>query len=181
MRTLAAALVVAALVHSTMNAEESPRLPDPATILVPDLSESSRPEVVRGGTKYFFFHREGVTFEEAHADFSECFLFLQPNDWESVHINRFVPWESQPGRGRDVLSNPYGLVGIAIAAMVEGSLQHGDYQAKMRACMEPRGYVRRGVAKDIWRRVTGQPPEQSIAILSKIASGPAFGTKVTGQ
>lgn len=153
-------------------------LPDPAAVVVPDLSGSSRPEVIREGAKYFFFRQEGVTFEQAHADLSECFLFLQPGSWESVNIDRFVPWDSRAGRKTVTTHSPYGLVGVAIAAAVEGPLEHRDYQAKLRSCMEPRGYARYGVPADVWKRVRDLPPEQSIAVLAKIASGPAFGTKV---
>lgn len=108
-------------------------------------------------------------------------MFLQPNSWESVHINRFVPWDSRPGRRTVSASNQYGLVGTLIAVAVEGTLQHRDYQAKMRSCMEPRGYVRYGVAEAIWKRVTRLPQDQAIAVLAKIASGPAFGKQVPNK
>jgi hypothetical protein len=51
----------------------------------------------------------------------------------------------------------------------------------MRVCMETRGYTRYGVAEAIWKRVTGLPPEQSIAVQAKIASGPAFGKPVANK
>jgi hypothetical protein len=181
MKKLVIAIVVASLLRPESQAEEAPRLPDPATILVPDLSRSGTPEVVREGSKYFFFHKEGVGFEKAHADLSDCFRFLQPSSWESVHMNRFVPWVSSPGRRTVPVGNPYGLVGAILAGAVEGSLNHRDYQAKMRSCMEPRGYIRYGVAQDVWKRVTDLPPDQSIAILAKIASGPGFGKPVPNQ
>ncbi len=181
MRTLAAAVIVAASLYPASHAQDAPPLPDPAAIVVPDLSGSGRPEVVREGSKYFFFHQEGVGFEKAHADLSECFLFLQPTSWESAKMNRFVPWDSKPGRKTTFASNPYGLVGAILVGAVEGSLNHRDYQAKMRSCMEPRGYIRYGVAEGIWKRVTGLPQDEAIAVLAKIASGPAFGKQVPNQ
>lgn len=181
MRKLAAALIVAASLQPAMHAENAPPLPDPATIVVPDLSGSGKPEVIREGWKYFFFHQEGVAFEKAHADLADCFRFLQPSSWQSVHLNRFVPWVSTPGRKTVAASNPYGLVGTIIAGAVEGSLNHRDYQAKMRSCMEPRGYIRYGVAESIWKRVTDLPPDESIAVQAKIASGSAFGKQVPNK
>lgn len=182
MTKFAAALIFAASLQSASFAQEAPPLPDPAAIVVPDLSGSMRPDVIRNGAKYFFFHREGVTFTTAHADLAECFLYLQPSSWESVSLNRFVPWDTRPGRKTTFSSNPYGLVGALIVGAVEGTLNHRDYQAKMRSCcMEPRGYVRYGVPEDIWKRVTALPEEQAIAVLAKIASGPAFGKQVPNQ
>jgi len=173
---LAAAVVVAAFLQPSLHAGDPPPLPDPATVVVPDL-----PGSVRDGAKYFFFHQQGVSFEKAHADLSECFLFLQPSSWESVHINRFVPWDSRPGRRTLPSRNPYGLVGEILVGAVDGSLNHRDYQAKLRSCMEPRGYSRYGVAEEIWERVTALPQDQSIAVQAKIASGPAFGKQVPNK
>ncbi len=65
-----------------------------------------------------------------------------------------------------------------MGAMVEGTLTRRDYQAKMRRCMEPRGYTRYGVAEKIWEDVTSLPQEQATAIQAKIASSPSFGGKV---
>lgn len=178
MRTLAAIFIVAASLQAAAYAQNPPALPDPSATVVPDLSGSGKPEVIRDGEKYFFFHRDGVTFETAREDLSDCSRFLQPASWQTVSINRFVPWVSKPGRRTLPSSNPYGLVGTAIAWAVEGTLTHRDYQAKLRACMEPRGYTRYGVAEAVWKRVTALPPDESIAVQAKIASGPSFGKPV---
>lgn len=181
MRKIAVAAVAASLavsVHSPSAAQAVPALPDPATITVPDLSGSADPAVVSNGWKYFFFRRDGVGFAEAHADFTDCFRFLGANDWSTVKLGRFVPWDSNPGKKGEYMPNPYGLVGSLIGAMIEGTLVRRDLQAKMRRCMEPRGYTRYGVAEEIWEKVTALPRDQSIAVLAKIASGPGFGGKV---
>lgn len=181
MRNLAiAAAATAALWNGAAMAQTASALPDPATVTLPDLSHSGDPEVVANGWKYFFFQREGVTFEEAHGDLTDCFRFLPPNGWETVRLNRFVPWSGKTGR-KDVYSNAYGLTGALILAMVEGTLVRRDYQAKMRRCMETRGYTRYGVAEEIWENVTALPPAQSVAVQAKIASGPSFGGKVPSK
>ena len=175
---IVAAIVFAASASSVAEAQDAPALPDPATITVPDLSHSSDPEVVSNGWKYFFFQREGVSFAEAHADFTDCFRFLSPNDWSSIKLDRFAPWNGTPGRKSEYIPSPYGLVGALISGMIEGTLIRRELQAKMRRCMEPRGYTRYGVAEEVWERVTALPREQSIAVLARIASGPSFGGKV---
>lgn len=154
--------------------------PDPASITVPDLSHSGEPNVVANGWKYFFFHKEGVTFTQAHGDISECFGFLRKSNWYDVMLPRFVPWRRPNPAIRKATYEPgyYGLVGDLIAGMVEGTLVRRDLQSKMRRCMETRGYSRYGVAEEVWENVIALPPEQAIAIEAKIASGPNFGGKV---
>ncbi|MDQ3282618.1 MAG: hypothetical protein M3Q69_14550 [Acidobacteriota bacterium] len=181
MSKLAAAVIFAATLHPALLAQDAPALPDPAGIVVPDLSGSSSPAVIAGGGKYFFFHQDGVSFEQAHADFTECSLFVQPSSWESVNMNRFVPWFSKGDRRTVHAANPYGLIGVALVAAVEGGLSRRDQQAKMRVCMETRGYSRYGVAEAIWNRVTSLPPDESLAVQAKIASGPSFGKQVPNQ
>ncbi|RYD50079.1 MAG: hypothetical protein EOP60_12585 [Sphingomonadales bacterium] len=178
MRILAFAALLAVGVPWTAVAQNAPGVPDPATVTVPDLSGSAAPEVVANGWKYFFFQREGVGFAEAHADLADCFRFLAPNDWGTVKLGRFVPWESRTGVKASYNPNPYGLVGALMLAMVEGTLVRRDYQAKMRRCMETRGYTRYGVSEEVWENVTNLPKDQSIAVQAKIASGPSFGGKV---
>ncbi len=175
-KSVLVALMVGTL-HCAAQAQTLP-VPDPATIITPDLSGSADPAVVSEGWKYFFFQRDGVSFEEAHADFADCHRFLQPNDWTTVKLNRFVPWNGTPGKKSENLPNPYGLVGALIGGMIEGTLVRRDYQAKMRRCMEPRGYTRYGVAEEIWERVSKLPLDQWVAVQAKIASSPAFGGKV---
>ncbi|MFS2109106.1 hypothetical protein ACCC88_05430 [Sphingomonas sp. Sphisp140] len=178
MRNLAiAAMAAASLWHGAAMAQTAPTLPDPATITVPDLSHSGDPEVVANGWKYFFFQREGVSFAEAHADLSDCYRFLQSNGWESVQLNRFVPWSGKTGR-KHVYSNDYGLTGVLIMSLIEGTLARRQRQARMLRCMGTRGYVRYSVPEEIWENVIALPPAESIAVQAKIASGPNFGGKV---
>ena len=182
MRNLAiAAMAAASLWHGAAMAQTAPTLPDPATITVPDLSHSGDPEVVANGWKYFFFQREGVSFAEAHADLSDCYRLLASGNWGSIKLDRFIPWESKAGRKPYNTPFTFGLVGVVLMELAEGSLVRRDRQASMRRCMETRDYVRYGVAEEVWENVTDLPPEKSIAIQAKIASGPSFGGKVPAK
>lgn len=170
--------LVAALAAAPANAQTVPA--DPAGIAVPDLSGSDAPAVVENGWKYFFYHRENTSFAEAYGDIADCYRFLAPAGWANVAIPRFIPWvERVPGeRAATGYFEHSGLVGLVIGGMIEGTLTRRDRQAKMRRCMEPRGYTRYGVAEEIWENVAELPPEQGIAVQAKIASGPAWGGKV---
>lgn len=178
MRKLALGLVLASSWVSFARAQDIAAPPDPDSVAVPDLSQSASPAVVEEGWKYFFFRKPGVTYREAYGDFADCFRFLQPSNWQSVSMTRFVPWESKAGRNTRPPAYSYGLVGALLGSMVEGTLNRRDYQARMRACMEPRGYVRYGVPQSIWDDVSHRPLEQWAAAQAKIASGPDFGGTV---
>lgn len=153
-------------------------LPDPASFKAPDLSGSDAPEVVANGWKYFVFRKDGVSFQDAHADVSECFRFLQPIGWANVMLPRFVPWRRQTATRTIETINPYGLVGDLMLAAIEGTLVRRDRQSRMRRCMETRDYVRYGIAEETWENIMAQPPEQAIGIMAVIAAGPDFGGKV---
>lgn len=178
MRKLTLALAGSALqlCASAAFAQDVP--PDPAAVTVPDLSQSASPAVVEEGWKYFFFRKEGVKFAEAYGDFNDCFRFQQQSNWLSVSMTRFVPWESKVGREAHTPAYNYGMVGALIGSMIEGTLTRRDYQARMRACMEPRGYIRYSVPQSIWEEVSRLPREQWAGVQAKIASGPDFGGKV---
>lgn len=165
---------------------KSAALPDPATIVVPDLSGSGSAEVVENGWKYFFFRQDGVSFADAHADLAFCYRYMGNSNWGTVGMPRFVPWQEAPvDRTKDInapVNSNYGLLGYAVGAvisgMIEGTLVRRDRQSKMRRCMETRGYVRYGVAEEIWENVIAMEPADAIAVQAKIASGPDFGGKV---
>lgn len=176
---LAVAMAAVGFSIAAAHAQDTPSLPDPASITVPDLSNSSDPVVLENGWKYFFFHRRDTSFAEAHADITDCYRFLSPASWANVKLPRFVPWDDRAAVTFDSSRTwNYGLVGELIGGMVEGTLMRRDRQSKMRLCMETRGYTRFGVAEEIWENVIAKPPEEAIAIQAKLASGPLWNGKV---
>jgi hypothetical protein len=155
-------------------------LPDPVSVSVPDLSGSADEAVVKNGWKYFLYHRPATSFADAYADIADCTRYLAPAAWSDVGLPRFIPWVETPATRRDkrgYINNQYGVVGVVIGGMVEGTLVRRDRQSKMRRCMEPRGYTRYGVAETVWENITAMPPERAIAVQAKIASGPLWGGK----
>jgi hypothetical protein len=134
-------------------------LPDPATINVPDLSSAKNPKIAKQGWKYFVFHKAGVSFEEAYADFAECYTFL-PTFSGGGELPKFIPWGQSEDPDTQELANNggnFGVVGVAIGALIEGPLRRRAYQS---------------LDKDIWEQISGSYSLESIAIKAKIASGP---------
>jgi hypothetical protein len=85
----------------------------------------------------------------------------------------FVPWQRGDAT-RPVTYNGgnYGLVGLAIAAMIAGPLERSIRQTRMFRCMVPRGYARYRVTEDMWKHIYQAEPGEAIAALARIASGP---------
>lgn len=164
------------LFSSIAFAQDKEALPVLETISVPDLSQSNTPEVVKNGWKFFFFHKSAVSFSDAYADFTDCYRFLAPSGYADVTDSSFVPWREESIRKDRVVSNGYTPIGGVIMKVfnIEGSLARGDRQAKMRRCMEPRGYKRYGVSKDIWENMAAMGEGEAIAMQAKIASDPLF-------
>jgi hypothetical protein len=164
------------LCSSVAFAQEKDDLQASSISVIPDLSGSRMPSVVKDGWKFFFFHRSGVSFADAHADFSDCYRFIAPSGYVDVIESSFVPWREESTRRDRAVRNGYAPLGGVIMKVfnLEDSLAQGDRQAKMRRCMEPRGYKRYGVAKGIWEKMANMQVEEAISMQAKIASGPLF-------
>ena len=68
--------------------------------------------------------------------------------------------------------NPYGLIGAGIGALVAGPIERRARQARLRRCMEPRGYVRYPLAERIWEQLVDDYSPGSIAAQALAAAGP---------
>src|SRR5687768_5924986 len=55
---------------------QAPTPPDPATLTLPSLETGNDREVIENGWKHFYFHKTGVSYEQAYADFADCYRFL---------------------------------------------------------------------------------------------------------
>ncbi|MDF7774362.1 hypothetical protein P1X14_03815 [Sphingomonas sp. AOB5] len=149
--------------------EAAPSL-DPATITIPDLSGGRDPDVIRNGWKYFYFWRADTRFEEALADFTECYRFL-PVGMTHPGTPMFAPWEDKPAAETYTPVPAYGLVGVAIGAIIAGPLERRARQSRLRRCMEPRGYQRYPLQERRWEVLTDNFSPASIAMQAKAASG----------
>lgn len=168
MRIAAALTVVVPSLASGQSVAVAP--PDPAALVLPSL-DGSDPSVAREGWKYFYFHKEGATYEQAYGDFAECYRFMPSSSVTSGKLPMFVPWVERQGARAAPNTNSYGLVGIAIAAIIDGPLTRRSRQSRLRRCLEPRGYVRYPIAKESWQKLF-DVTDESIALQAKAASLP---------
>ncbi len=145
--------------------------PDPATITLPDLSPTRDPNVIENGWKHFYFHKQGVSYEQAYADLADCYRFLLV-PYVNARLPTFAPWPEKPGFTTMQPVNNYGLVGGIIGGMVVGPVIRRAMQARMRRCLEPRGYVRYPIPEETWEQLTDKFSLGSIALQAKAASGP---------
>lgn len=163
------------LLMGAATAASSAQVPDQAGIVVPSLANIADPKVQKEGWKHFFFHQDGVSYAQAHGDFTDCYRFLggvRPVGAPPLPANG--AWSRVPGaeRAKEPTGGSYGLVGEVMGAMVAGPINRRLLQSRMRQCMEPRGYVRYPLDEKTWMSVIDGYSPGSIAVQAKIASGP---------
>lgn len=121
--------------------------------------------------KYWVLHRPGVSIEQATADLTFCWRFVPHGVQRSTPT--FVPWQKGDAtRPVTYDGGQYGLVGVAIGAMIAGPLERSVRQSRMFRCMVPRGYGRYRVTEAMWKRIYEAEPAEAIATLARIAAGP---------
>lgn len=167
-----AALLAAASFWAQQASAQSVSPPDPASLTVPDMTPTRDAGVIADGWRHFYFHKPGVSYEEAYRDFSDCYRFL-PVPGASGEIPGFIPWRERPGTVSVQRVNNYGLVGAIIGGLVAGPIDRRDRQIRMRRCLEPRGYVRYPLSEEVWRQLTDDYSPRSIAVQALVASRPA--------
>jgi hypothetical protein len=153
---------------SAASAQTSTR-PDPATLSLPSLETEGDREVLKNGWKHFFFHKAGVSYEEAYADFADCYRFLPAGVYSTLPM--FAPWtESMDGRPVELVPGTLGAQ--LILSLLTDAIERRAAQSRMRRCMEPRGYLRYAIPEFSWEQLIDHYSERSIALQAKAASGP---------
>ena len=168
--------MLAAIAGASPASAQADAPPDPATVTLPDMTPTRDAGVIEDGWKHFYFHKAGVSYAEAYADFRECYRFLPVPGLMGTRMPTFAPWpEPLVLRPEPPTIGPYGLVGVVIVAIISGPLERRSYQARLRRCLEPRGYVRYPLREEAWRQLTDDYSRRSIALQALAASGPAPG------
>ncbi len=156
-----AAIITPTVIHAAV---------DPASDL--ELPNLDIPEKELGDAqKYVIFHKLGITAEQAEADLSFCFKFLQ------LGVGRrapgFIPWERRdPAAPLRYDGLNLGVVGLGIAALVAGPYERGIRQSRLYRCMVPRGYARYRTSEDVWKLLNDKKGEANIPLQAAIAAGP---------
>lgn len=149
---------------------------DPATISVPDINFTETPELAKNFDKYFFFHREGTSFEEALADIRECDDYARG---VSFHLNYDNPYMYGQYGMAGALG---GAIGAAIADAIFGSAARRRMRwQNLRICMGYKEYQRYGLPKDAWEqfnfsegnsRISERKRQVFLQQQARVASGP---------
>ena len=136
----------------------------------PNLAADTRP--LGDERKFFVFHQQGVSIEQARRDLSFCLQYAQTG--AGLALPYFLPWDSRPGTGTPVeySGGNYGLMGAAIGSMIGGPLERSKRQMSVMRCMLPRGYARYRISEGLWKEINGPDLKKSIEIQALIASGP---------
>lgn len=161
------ALGISALMTSTLSLAQ---ISSPPITSLPDLVADRRP--LGDERKFFIFHHDNTTLDEARRDLSFCLRYTQPG--EGVVPPYFYNWRAG-GEGKSATSGsgPYGLVGSLLGELVAGGLERSKRQINMTHCMLPRGYARYRVSEGLWKELNGRDLQASIEAQARLASGPA--------
>lgn len=156
--TLAASLLVCV----------TPLAAQPAPPPIPNLAV---PEKELGDQrKYVVFHKPGVSYEDALRDMSACARHSSRTTQRTAP--GFVPWgRDEAGRGVTYDGLNFGLVGLAIGAIIDGPIERSVRQTTMIRCLTPRGYIRYRAGKDQWQQLF-EKNEDWVPLAAAIASGP---------
>jgi len=149
-------------------------VPDPATIAVPDLSGGRDAAVVRDGAKYYYFWRADTSYQQAYADFADCYRFTPMGAVNAPLLPMFIAWRGAP-EARDDTPAPdhgYGLVGDIMGALIMGSAVPLATQGRLHTCLAPLGYQRFPLPKATWKALNDSNAVDPVALRAKIASGP---------
>lgn len=152
--------------------EEGPKLPDPATVKVPDVAAGTPELDASGDAKYFYFHKQGVTYDTAVQDVAECLTYANP-PIPPVRLPAFVVLEETAKQGGPKPIPMWGLTGAVISAILMPSLNRRNAMGNMRVCMGFKSYKRYPTTKEAYVLLNeGDDNAASIVMVAKIASGP---------
>ena len=139
-----------------------------AAAQVPNLAADTRP--LGDERKFFVFHKTGVSLEETRADLTFCSRYILRG--QQRFLPDFVAWK-QPDPANPIPNQlNYGMVGVAIMAIIGPALDRSVRQTRMMRCMLPRGYARYRISEGLWKEINSDDLPTSIEIQARIAAGP---------
>lgn len=143
----------------------------PPVVTVPDLASDRR--ALGDERKYFIFHQQGTSLDQARTDFEYCSRFTVLG--AGLVFPDFIPLDSKPVPANPVnydFGGQYGLTGVIIGAMIAGPLERGKKQMAMMRCMLPRGYARYRISEELWKEINGKDRLAAIEVQAHLATGP---------
>lgn len=182
---VAAVALCLATPAAAQNAEIKPvERPDPASLSLPDMAFKSTPRDVRRYDTYYYFHKPGVSYERAFADFDQCHGYAL-----SSQLGLLTPTIIPLGAAalqddssrRAAYSNAfamYGLVGLGIAAIFISEAEDDNARATVRKCMTYKHYGRYGLSRALFKKIDEGADAQRLGRWALIAAGPASQAEV---
>jgi len=151
--------------------------PDDLKVTAADLVFEASEKHTEEFHKYFYFHKEGVSFETARNEIGECHVYQDGpvgGEGEVVAIvPRFVSLsENQSYKPYVYNDQGGGVVGAIIGGMIAGPILQKNRAQRYRKCMEYKGYDRYGISKDLWKTFSKGVPGDDLIMQASIASGP---------
>jgi len=168
----------------TVSVDVLTAVPDPSTVVMPELTFTATPEIEAVYDKYYYFHRADTTFTTALADLRECDAFARG-------LTTGIGYTATPYPYAGTMA---GAVGGAIAnvmvMMIFGSAAKRQLRrTNMRRCMHYKGYERYGLKRDLWEKFNFEEGLSSVkevdrqrylAQQAKVASTPGLSQKDLG-
>ncbi|MES1973201.1 MAG: hypothetical protein V4472_12135 [Pseudomonadota bacterium] len=144
-------------------------------VTMPDLAFVETPADVQTYDKYFFFHRDDTSFDEAYADIKECDALASGIRYYGGQNNLYT---GQYGLGGAI----GGAIGNLLADAIFGSAERRKIRrANLRNCMSYKEYQRYGVSGQQWKafnfeegngRKKEAEREADLLQQARVASGP---------
>ncbi len=151
-------------------------VPDPATVVTPELAFTATPEDEGTFDKYYYFHRAETSFPEALADLRECDGFASGLTANYQYQQAPYPYNgTMAGAAGGIIAN------AMMAAIFMPAEKRRVRRINMRRCMGYKGYGRFGLSKELWRKFnfeegfSGEAEERRQAMIAqqaKVAAGP---------
>lgn len=151
-------------------------VPDPMSVAMPKLDFAPTPQDEADFDKYFFFQRDGTTFQEALADIRDC-------DGIARGLSDGYRYQDAPYPYTYTMAGAIGgAIGNAMVAAIFGSAEKRRLRrVNLRRCMGYKGYSRFGLQKELWQAFnfeegfSGEAEvkrQAMIAQQAKVAAGP---------
>lgn len=169
---------------SLSDADAMAYIPDAASVPYPDLAFEPTPEITDTYDKYFYFHREDVSFEDALADIRDCDSLARGLNSGMGYQQTYSPYGGLAGVAG-------GAIGNAMVSAIFGSAEKRRIRrVNLRRCMDFKGYERYGLEKDLWQEFnfeegfSGEDEyvrQSAIIQQALVASGPKPTTEGLGR
>lgn len=154
---------------SPATTDPSTEVPDPTSVTMPDLGDKPLAGADGAFDKYYFFHRDDVSFASALADLRECDDFARGAVTVSrlsgpvaIYGNSVFPRADGSGETGSNVS----FRGPSVTALGDAFLSADARKARrinMRRCMHYKGYQRFGIDKTLWQKFNFEEGYSSIA------------------